>query len=98
MMTVICSTDMIYLFLGLILAMSASEVQSSLQTWIDQAKALASHDCRSDDGHFLPEIKVTVSVFILVIILQIFISCRHYVFSIIYLLIFMVCVGKIMHI
>ena len=48
--------------LGFILAMSASEVQSSLQTWIDQAEALASKGCRSDDRNFLPEIKVTVSV------------------------------------
>ena len=42
--------------------MSASEVQTSLQTWIDQAEALASKDYSSDDRHFLPEIKVTVSV------------------------------------
>jgi len=41
-------------------AMSASEVQTSLQTWIDQAEALASQDYSSDDRHFLPEIKVTV--------------------------------------
>ena len=49
-------------FSDLILAMSASEVQSSLQTWIDEAEALSSKDCRSDDIQFLPEIKVTVSV------------------------------------
>jgi len=42
--------------------MSATEVQTSLQTWIDQAEALVSKDYSSDDRHFLPEIKVTVSV------------------------------------